>query len=75
MKTFYKTLSYGAIHVCVAATIAYLLTGNLGLAIGLSLIEPLVQTVVFFFHEKLWARFDQREKKPSLFDQASLKSA
>ena len=51
-----KTGSYYVVHVCVAAMVAYAVTGNLWAALTLSLLEPTVQAVAFFFHEKAWAR-------------------
>ncbi|WP_280191671.1 DUF2061 domain-containing protein [Delftia sp. PS-11] len=54
--TLMKTASYYLIHVTVAAAVAYAVTGNLWAALTLSLLEPTVQAVAFFFHEKLWER-------------------
>ena len=51
-----KTGSYYVIHITVAALVAYAVTGNLVASFTLSLLEPSVQAVVFFFHEKAWAR-------------------
>lgn len=36
---------------------AYAVTGNLLLSLTLSLLEPAVQAVAFFFHEKAWHRW------------------
>ncbi|QXL84001.1 DUF2061 domain-containing protein [Comamonas sp. NLF-1-9] len=54
--TLAKTSSYYVIHVCVAALVAYAVTGNLWASLTLSLLEPTVQAVAFFFHEKAWER-------------------
>jgi len=51
-----KTGSYYLIHICVAAMVAYAVTGNLWASLTLSLLEPTVQAVAFFFHEKAWDR-------------------
>lgn len=51
-----KTSTYYVIHVTVAALVAYAVTGNLVASFTLSLLEPSVQAVAFFFHEKAWAR-------------------
>ncbi|BEU98385.1 DUF2061 domain-containing protein [Acidovorax sp. DW039] len=51
-----KTGSYYIIHICVAAMVAYAVTGNLLASLTLSLLEPTVQAVAFFFHEKAWDR-------------------
>lgn len=56
MRTLAKTSTYGVLHVGVATLVAYILTGNLAVALGIGLIEPMVQTVVFYFHERLWER-------------------
>ena len=55
-----KTGSYYLIHICVAALVAYAVTGNLWASLTLSLLEPTVQAVAFFFHEKAWDRSAKR---------------
>ena len=50
-----KTLSYLTIHLGVGFTVAYLLTGSVEIAGGIALIEPCVNAVAFFFHERAWA--------------------
>lgn len=60
LPTLAKTGSYYLIHICVAATVAYAVTGNLWASLTLSLLEPTVQAVAFFFHEKAWERAAQR---------------
>lgn len=49
-----KTLSFLALHLLVGFTVAYLFTGSIALASGIALIEPCVNAVVFFFHERAW---------------------
>ena len=49
-----KTLTYAIMHVSIAVTVAFVLTGNLGAALAIGMIEPLVQTVAYHFHEKAW---------------------
>ena len=51
-----KTASFAVLHFAVAFTIAYLLTGSIGIASALALIEPLANTVAYFFHERAWSR-------------------
>lgn len=60
LPTLMKTGSYYVIHICVAAMVAYAVTGNLIASLTLSLLEPTVQAVAFFFHEKAWERALQR---------------
>lgn len=47
-----KTISFAAIHFTVAFTVAYLLTGNILIGSLIAMIEPMVNTVAFYFHEK-----------------------
>jgi uncharacterized membrane protein len=55
-RTLMKTGSYYVMHMVVAAGVAYAVTGNLWAALTLSLLEPTVQAVAYFFHERAWAR-------------------
>jgi uncharacterized membrane protein len=57
-RTLKKTGSYYLMHIVVAALVAYAVTGNLWAAITLSFLEPTVQAVAYFFHERAWARRD-----------------
>ena len=59
-RIFKKTLSYYIMHITVAMIVAYVITGNLWMAVTLSLVEPTVQAVAFFFHEKVWNKKDQK---------------
>ena len=56
LPTLKKTASYYLMHITVAAAVGYAVTGDVWLALTLSLLEPTVQAVAFFFHEKAWAR-------------------
>ena len=62
LPTLAKTGSYYVIHICVAALVAYAVTGNLIASLTLSLLEPTVQAVAFFFHVKAWERARQRRE-------------
>lgn len=67
MRDVLKTLSYGTLHLTIGFTVAYLLTGEVDIAAGIALIEPLVNTVVFFFHEKAWRVGEAAERLKSGF--------
>ncbi len=64
MRLVLKTISYGITHIAVATAVAYAITGNLTMALGLGLIEPIVQTGVFALHDYLWGRDRQQGHKP-----------
>lgn len=55
-RTLQKTASYYVMHIGVAALVAYAVTGSWLMALTLSLLEPTVQTLAFFVHEKVWER-------------------
>jgi uncharacterized membrane protein len=59
LPTLKKTASYYVVHIAVAALVAYAVTGDLLMSLTLSLLEPTVQAVAFFFHEKAWQRWGQ----------------
>lgn len=59
--TCYKTGSYAVMHFMVAITVAYLLTGDWRAALAIGMIEPLVQTVAFYFHDRAWSKHEKRD--------------
>jgi len=58
-----KTLTFAMVHVTVAFTVVYLMTGS-ALAGGLiALIEPMCNTVAYYFHEKAWENVRRRRRE------------
>lgn len=51
-----KTTSFAVLHFSVAFGVTYALTGNWQVSGAVALIEPMVNTVAFFFHELVWTR-------------------
>lgn len=47
-----KTITFAILHFSVAFSVAYILTGSIGVSSAVALVEPIVNTVVFYFHEK-----------------------
>lgn len=62
-RMFKKTLSYYIMHITVAMLVGYFVTGSLAMAIALSLLEPTVQAVAFFFHEKAWEQKPKQQEE------------
>lgn len=57
MKTkILKTMTYSVMHMVIAITVAYLLSGDWVVALGIGIVEPLVQTVAYTLHETAWGR-------------------
>lgn len=60
MRQLAKTGSYSVMHLMVAITVAYVLSGDWRIALGIGIVEPLVQTVAYTVHERVWERFGSR---------------
>ena len=60
-----KTISFGAVHFTVAFTVAYLLTGSFLVGGVIALVEPAVNTVAYFFHERVWERIHEGRRHGS----------
>ncbi|UUM30928.1 DUF2061 domain-containing protein [Vibrio japonicus] len=49
-----KTITFAALHFTIAFSVAYLLTGDILIGSLIAMIEPMVNTVAFYFHERIW---------------------
>ncbi|GAA0634401.1 DUF2061 domain-containing protein [Brevundimonas lenta] len=58
-----KTVTYGLMHFTVAVTVAYALTQNIRVALAIGITEPLVQTVFFTIHDRIWTRIEAKKAK------------
>lgn len=58
-----KTVTFAITHFTVAFTVAYLLTGDILIGSLIAMVEPAINTVAYFFHEKIWARKQQNASK------------
>ena len=50
-----KTITFAAMHFSVAFAMTYLITGSLALGGTVAVVEPLVNTLAYHVHERLWA--------------------
>ena len=57
-----KTLTYSVMHFAVAITVAFALTRSWQAALAIGMIEPLVQTLAYTLHERVWERLGIRVK-------------
>ncbi|MBP8140516.1 DUF2061 domain-containing protein [Hydrogenophaga atypica] len=64
-----KTLTFSAIHFSVSFGVTFALTGDWRVSGAVAFIEPCVNTVAYFFHEKFWS-----QRSPSSGLQASVQS-
>jgi uncharacterized membrane protein len=51
-----KTITFTAMHITIAFTVVYLMTGSVMVGGAVALIEPLCNSVGYFFHERIWER-------------------
>ncbi|MEH6492508.1 DUF2061 domain-containing protein [Halopseudomonas sp.] len=56
-----KTLTFACMHFSIAFGVVYLMTGSMLIGGAVALVEPAVNTVAFYFHEKVWQRFERRK--------------
>lgn len=49
-----KTISFAIMHFSIAFMVTYLVTGNLMLGGLIAVIEPLVNTLGYYAHERFW---------------------
>jgi len=58
-----KTVTYGLMHFTVAVLVAFALTRDWRLALAIGMVEPLVQTVFFTLHDRIWTRIEARKAR------------
>lgn len=51
-----KTITFACIHMTVAFSVAYVLSGSLVVGGAIAFVEPAINTLAYFFHEKVWER-------------------
>ena len=61
-----KTVTYGVMHFTVAVSVAFALTHDIRTALAIGMIEPLVQTVFFTLHDRIWSRIEARRARQSM---------
>ncbi|MDR9467470.1 DUF2061 domain-containing protein [Marinospirillum sp.] len=57
-----KTLTFGITHFCVAFVVVWLLTGDLLVSSLVAMVEPAVNTVAYYFHEKAWEKVKEKKQ-------------
>ena len=49
-----KSLAFGLVHVVIAFSVSYALSGSVVVAGAITLVEPLVNTVAHYFFDRWW---------------------
>lgn len=65
-----KTITFTIMHIGVAFTIVYLMTGNVMVGGAVALVEPLCNSVAYFFHERIWERIRRNRHPDALMSAA-----
>jgi uncharacterized membrane protein len=55
-----KTFTFAVVHFTVAFSVGYALTGSVVVGGLLALVEPAVNTVAYYLHERVWWRIERR---------------
>ena len=54
-----KTLTFAIVHFAVAFSVGYLMTGSVLVGGAIALVEPLINTVAYHLHERVWLRIER----------------
>jgi uncharacterized membrane protein len=57
-----KTITFAIMHFSIAFAVTYLITGSFLLGGLIAVVEPVVNTVGYFFHEKFWQARTQHQQ-------------
>jgi len=55
IKSFLKALSWRIVGTIDTMVLSYFITGHLSMAISIGSAEVITKTVLYYFHERLWA--------------------
>lgn len=58
-----KTTTFAIMHFSIAFSVAWLLTGDLLVGGLVATVEPAVNTVGYFVHEKIWQRLRRNQQR------------
>ncbi len=56
-KSVLKTISWRIVGTIDTIVIAYLLTGEIGIAASIGSIEVFSKLILYYFHERLWNKY------------------
>ena len=62
-----KTITFAILHFSVAFSVAYILTGSIGVSSAVALVEPIVNTVVFISMKKRGPLEKNKSEKQKLW--------
>jgi uncharacterized membrane protein len=63
IKSFMKSISWRIVGTIDTMVISYFITGKVSLALSIGSVEVLTKTVLYYFHERLWAHIHKIKLK------------
>ena len=67
-----KTMTFATLHFTVAFSVGYALTGSALVGGTIALVEPAINTVVFYFHEIAWKKLQANKSELESFFASSV---
>jgi uncharacterized membrane protein len=58
LRSLAKTVSWRVTGSASTFTIAYLVTGSAGISSGIAVIQMIVNTFLYWFHERVWNKIN-----------------
>lgn len=59
-----KTTTFAITHFSVAFGVTYALTGDIVMGGLIAIVEPAVNTVAYYFHERIWNKVGDKNNIP-----------
>ncbi len=60
LRVMTKSAVFGVMHIGIAFSVSYALTGSYTIAGAITIVEPIVNTVAHYFFDGWWERRQQR---------------
>ena len=54
LRSVLKAITYRIVGTLTTGLLAYLITGNFRVSLTMVALEPLVKTLVYYVHERIW---------------------
>lgn len=64
VKSFLKSVSWRVVGTLDTMIISYFITGRVTVAISIGSVEVITKTVLYYFHERLWAHIHKIKINP-----------
>lgn len=61
-----KTMTFAVMHFSVAFAVVWAMTGSWMVGGAVALVEPAINSIAYFFHEKAWQRYGPAPAAPLL---------